>query len=148
MDDDPERRVTSTALSPYPTSRLSPAISLVDVAAEIERADRTIGAVTHAKLEVIAKQIRALQDEARAVVAAAEESALLHRARCQFVRRPGHVYHLYRKPDGEAYFSMLSPLEWGEPPHPYVASYKLENDLSFTRVGEASGAARDVEDAP
>lgn len=137
MSEAPDNDVKRGALVPYPTSRLAPAFSLVDVAAEIERADSTISMLTHAKLELIAKQVRLLQEEARAVLAAAEESAMLHRARCTFVRRPGHVYHLYRRDGGELYFSMLSPREWGaKTPHPFVASYRLENDLTFTRLDD------------
>ncbi|OOZ41039.1 hypothetical protein BOW53_05855 [Solemya pervernicosa gill symbiont] len=29
---------------------------------------------------------------------------------------------------------MLSPQEWGEPPHAYLGSYRLENDMSWTAV--------------
>ena len=54
MSDSDDR--PSHALSPYPTSRLAPAFSLVDVASEIARADETIARVTEARLEVIARQ--------------------------------------------------------------------------------------------
>jgi hypothetical protein len=67
----------------------------------------------------------------------AARAARLHRARCNFRKVPGHVYHLYRRGEDDLYFSMLSPAEWGgHPPHPFEGSYRLENDQSFTRVDE------------
>jgi hypothetical protein len=65
----------------------------------------------------------------------AEVNAKLHRAACNLKKRPGHVYHLYRRSEDDAYFSLLSPTEWGgQPPHEFEGSYRLELDLSFTRV--------------
>lgn len=127
--------------SPYPVSRLAPAHDLVDVAHEIALADRAIGSVVGGKLEVIARQIRALQEEARAILDDARRDLDLHRAEHAFVKRPGSIYHLYRRPDGRLYFSMLSPDDWrGAPPHPFEGSYRLEADQSWTPVDEIPSA--------
>lgn len=124
--------------SPYPVSRLAPPHDLVDVARQIQEADAILSVKMSAELAVIADQIRLLQDRAREALEAARASAELHRATCHFKKRVGAVYHLYRKATGEAYFSMLSPGEWGErTPHPYEASYRLEPDMSFVRVDDA-----------
>lgn len=121
--------------SPYPISRLAPVIGLVDVAREIQAADAILSVKMTAELSVIAEQIRALQERAKAALEAAEESARLHRATCNFKKRPGHVYHLYRKASGARYFSMLSPDEWGgRCPDAFEASYRLELDMTFKRV--------------
>ncbi|MFO0619389.1 MAG: DUF2452 domain-containing protein [Polyangiaceae bacterium] len=121
--------------SPYPVSRLAPVIDLVDVAREIQAADAILSVKMTAELSIIAEQIRALQERARAALAAAEESARLHRATCSFKKRPGHVYHLYRKTSGGLYFSMLSPEEWGgRCPDAFEGSYRLEIDMTFARV--------------
>jgi hypothetical protein len=123
--------------SPYPMSRLSPPHDLVDVAREIQRADALLGAVTSSKLELLARQIRALQAQARDLLEAARRDGELHRAACGFKKRPGGVYHLYRRSDGALYFSMLSPAEWGgAPPHAYAGSYRLEIDMSWTPAEE------------
>jgi hypothetical protein len=123
--------------SPYPLSRLAPAISLVDVARQIEQADRMVNARVSAKLQVIADQIKALQEEARAVLAEARHDQELHHARCHFQRRPGQIYHLYRQQDGSLYFSMLSPDDWrGSPPHAFQGSYRLETDMSWTPLAD------------
>jgi hypothetical protein len=123
----------SDKASRYPVSRLAPAFDLVDVAREIQEADRVTSAVVGGQLDVIAEQIRALQDKARAILDQARRTAELHRASCNFKKRPGGIYHLYRRPNGEAYFSMLSPADWGNaPPHPFEGSFRLEIDASFT----------------
>jgi hypothetical protein len=123
---------------PYPASRLSAPIELVDLAKEIEQADQVIGMVAGAKLQVIRDQMRALQEQARKVLEEAQIAMQLHRARCQFKKVPGHVYHLYRDGHGGLYFSMLSPEEWrGNPPHAFEGSYRVEADMSFTPVGPA-----------
>lgn len=120
--------------SPYPTSRLAPVHDLIDAARQIAEADAMLGAVANGKLQVIAEQIRALQAQAREVLAAAHRDAELHRAACNFRRKPGAVYHLYERPDTTQYFSMLAPADWGTPPHAFVGSYELMADLSWRRV--------------
>ncbi len=121
--------------SPYPVSRLAPPHDLVDVAKQIQEADAVLGVKVGSQLEVIAEQIRALQDKARAILDQASESAELHRALCTFKKRVGTTYHLYRRGDGRRYFSLLSPAEWGPAmPHPFEGSFRLEPDMTFTRT--------------
>ncbi len=116
-------------------SRLAPVHDLVDLAREIERADELLSATTHAKLDEIARQIRALQARARAVVEETRVDLALHHARCNFEKRVGHTYHLYRRDDGELWFSMLSPAEWRRCPHHFEGSFRLEADRSWQPVG-------------
>ncbi len=133
--------------SPYPMSRLAPAHDLVDVARQIAEADRTIGTVVGGKLDVIARQIRALQDEARTLLDDARRDLDLHRAECNFAKRPGTLYHLYRRQDGRLYFSMLSPDDWGgAPPHAFEGSYRLEADQSWTPAEAIDGEAERPEE--
>lgn len=132
--------------SPYGLSRLAPAIDLVDVARQIQEADRAVGHAAAGKLRVIADQIRALQAQAAQVLEQARTASALHHAECRFQKRIGHVYHLYRRASDPSrhYFSMLSPHEWS-PPDEYVGSYRLEPDQGWTRAEDV--AARDAEDA-
>jgi hypothetical protein len=133
--------------SPYPVSRLAPVHDLVDVAKEIASADRTIGTVVGSKLDVIARQIRTLQEEARTILDDAKRDLDLHRAECNFVKRAGGLYHLYERPNGRLYFSMLSPDDWGgAPPHPYRGTYRLEADQSWTPAEAIDGDAERPED--
>ncbi len=119
--------------APYPVSRLAPGFELVDLAREIEAADATLASHATGKLKLIAEQIRQLQDAARAILQETRRSQELHRAACNFRRQPGRIYHLYRKPDGSTYFSMLAPEDWsGRPPHDFLGSWRLENDMSWS----------------
>lgn len=139
-NDDPTKRHNDAAKhegpdhsSPYPVSRLAPAFDLVDVAREIQKADALIVDVASEKLRIIAEQIRVLQEQAQTIMADAKRDADLHRAQCNFVKRPGKIYHLYRKANDTLYFSMLSPADWkGAPPDAYEGSYRLELDQSWT----------------
>ena len=132
--------------SPYGLSRLAPAIGLVDVAKEIQAADVAIGNVAAAKLRVIAEQIRTLQAQAQTVLGEAHRAAELHRAKCNFHKRIGQVYHLYLRESGERYFSMLSPDEWGPALRDvHEGSYRLESDMSWTPADAVD--ARDRESA-
>jgi hypothetical protein len=132
---DPGRYDGPARAAPYALSRMAPSFSLVDVASEIEKADSMLATVTGGKLGVIAEQIRRLQDQARVMLERAQRDAELHRARCSFEKKPGGVYHLYRRDDGERWFSLLAPEEWiTAQPQTFEGSYRLEADMSFSRV--------------
>src|SRR3954469_5868276 len=99
-DDEPEKEgdtqaELSTRSSPYPLSRLAPPFKLVDVAREIEKADQMLATLVSGKLELLAEQIPTLQARAREILSAAELDTKLHRARCNFQKHAGAVYHLY-----------------------------------------------------
>jgi hypothetical protein len=118
--------------APYPVSRLAPGFSLVDLAKEIEQADTMLNTTAHARLRLIADQVLRLKEEARKVLEDTQRNQELHRAQCNFQKMPGKTYHLYKKPGGQLYFSMLSPNEWNNaPPHEFVGSYRLETDMSW-----------------
>lgn len=134
--DDGGKHEGEARTSPYPVSRLAPAFDLVDVARRIQEADAVVGAVATAELTVLADQIRRLQEEAQRVLERTKRNLELHRARCTFVRKPGGVYHLYERADGERWFSMIGPSEWGseDASRVFVGSYRLELDQGWTRV--------------
>jgi hypothetical protein len=130
--------------APYALSRLSGPVSLVEVAREIEQADQWLASTASAKLGVIAEQMLALRDKAQRVLEKAQRDAELHRAEARFKRYPGRTYHLYARAPGNHYWSLLSPAEWnGAPPHPFVGSYRLEADQSFTALHEDGSDADD-----
>jgi len=132
--------------SPYPISRLSAPFAPLDQSAALEEASRFLGTVAHAKLKLIQQQIAQLQTEARNIISAAAEDMRLHTAACSFSKIPGQTYHLYHRGPFEEdnYFSMLSPEEWGIPPHEYIGSYKLESDLSWSKVVSVDPDSKDV----
>lgn len=120
--------------APYPLSRMAPSFALVDLARQIEDADRMMSTVAGEKLGLIAEQIRALQKKAEEILEKTKRDAELHRARCAFEKKPGGVYHLYEDPDGTRWFSLLAPDEWLVRKPAFVATYRLENDASFTLI--------------
>ncbi len=138
----PDRKPPPRHAAPHPLSRLDAPIDLVEAAREIERAEATLQMAVGARLEVIASQMRRLKEEAERLLRKARRDAALHRAECHLVRRPGGVYHLYRREDGRRYLSLLSPSDWGGmPPHRFEGSYRLEADMSWTRLDEQDAEA-------
>lgn len=127
--------------APYALSRMAPSFGLVDVAKEIERADSTIATMATGKLELIARQMRALREEAERVLERARRDAELHRVKCSFEKSAGGIYHLYRRASGELYFSLMAPNEWSLPhAQEHIGSYRLEADMSFTPLEEVERA--------
>jgi len=135
----------SAATSPYPVSRLASTIDLVDMAKQVSQADSMVNTKVSAKLQVIADQIKSLQEEAKKVLAQAKTDQDLHHAHCSFKRIPGKTYHLYEKTDASLLFLMVSPADWGgAPPHKYLGSYRLENDMSWTDVADIKDETPDT----
>ncbi len=130
--------------SPYPVSRLAPAFGLVDLAREIAQADEMLANRAGVQLQLIAEQMRQLQLQAQAILEQTRRDQELHHARCNFQKKPGQVYHLYRDDGGVPLLSLLSPEDWrGRPPHPFVGSYRLEGDRSWTPLEELDQNRRD-----
>lgn len=138
----PLKHKGSDSTSPYPVSRLAAHMPLVDLAKEISQADSMVNSRVTGQLKVIAEQIRHLQHAARKVLEKGQRDQALHHAQCNFIRQPGKTYYLYRKSDGQTYFSMLAAEEWGgRPPHEFIAAYKLEADMSWSPVHAQTDAA-------
>jgi len=132
--------------SPYPVSRLSPAIELVELAKEVADADDLLTIQAVGKLRLLAEQIEQLKEKAQEILAETRRNQQLHRAQCGFKKRLGGVYHLYCKADQSFLFSLISPDEWGDSMKTaglsFVGSFRLESDRSWTPLGtEESGAA-------
>ncbi|XP_053665491.1 uncharacterized protein C1orf50 homolog [Anopheles marshallii] len=107
---------------------------IVTLAKEIKSADVAVTNNACAKLVMIAEQIRFLQQQAKKILEETQAAQELHHAACNFRKIPGHIYHLYKRPSGQTYFSMLSPNDWGPNgcEHLYQGSYKLEYDQTWT----------------
>jgi hypothetical protein len=120
----------------YPLERHGPVVQLVKLAEQIALADKMLGVVATARLDVIAGQIRALQQQAREVLDKLQRDQQLHHAAGCFRKVPGQVYHLYRRPDASLQLSLLSPTDWrGRAPHDYLGAYRLELDMSWSELG-------------
>merc|ERR1711872_782979 len=109
---------------------------LVELAAQVEKADQFTRATAGSKLTVIAEQVRFLQEQARKVLEDARLNALLHKTSCNFKKIPGKTYYVYKQkknPD-EEFLSMISPEEWGASGPEFVGGYRLEFDMSWTEL--------------
>jgi len=109
---------------------------LVELAAQVEKADQFTRATAGSKLQIIAEQVRFLQDQARKVLEDARLNALVHKTNCNFKKIPGKTYYIYKQkknPD-EEFMSMISPEEWGDSGPEFVGGYKLEYDMSWTEL--------------
>nr|XP_056721355.1 uncharacterized protein C1orf50 homolog [Euleptes europaea] len=116
-----------------PVARKADPSDLVALAEEVQKADDFVRANACNRLTVIAEQIRYLQEQARKVLQEATRDTDLHHVACNFVKRPGNVYYLYRRASGQRYFSIISPKEWGPScPSEFLGAYKLQPDLSWT----------------
>lgn len=73
------------------------------------QADQFVKASASGKLKVIVDQVRHLQEMAMQILQDAKDNTRLHHAACNFNKVPGQIYHLYKRPSGQIYFSMLSP---------------------------------------
>jgi len=117
---------------------------LVELAANIQKADQFTRATAGSKLSVIAEQVRFLQQQAKAVLEEANLNAELHHIACNFKKVPGKIYYVYRREEsGAKYMSMISPEEWGENCPDFDAAYKLEHDMTFTPFERIEKRAND-----
>lgn len=108
---------------------------IVRLANEISLADSAIRHTATGKLSLILEQIQFLQAQAQKILDETSLSQRLSSAACNFRKRAGTIYHLYRRDSGQFYISMLSPEEWGLGlPHHFQGSYRLEADSSWTPV--------------
>ena len=128
-----ESDATKMLVNPYKAKR-STHMDLVELATEVQQSHETVRNVAGGKLQMIAEQIRFLQEQAQRVLEDAAEDAALHNAQCNIVKRPGTIYSLYKRDSGESYFSLLNPNEWRDCPHEFLGCYRLERDHSWTKA--------------
>merc|ERR1712062_95546 len=119
---------------------------LVELAAQVEKADQFTRATAGSKLTVIAEQVRFLQEQARKVLEEARLNALIHKTACNFKKIPGKTYYVYKQrknPDDE-FMSMISPEEWGSSGPEFVAGYRLEYDMSWTELKDLDRRSNEI----
>ncbi|XP_017069936.2 uncharacterized protein C1orf50 homolog [Drosophila eugracilis] len=106
---------------------------IIELAQQIQNADKQLKSSTCHKLGVIMDQIKMLQAQAMNILKESNLNQDLHSAACNFTKKPGQIYHLYQRASGQNYFSMLSPEEWNlSVDQTFKGSYRLEYDLTWT----------------
>jgi hypothetical protein len=144
MNKETDQQIIPDHTSPYPVSRLAPAFNLVDLAKEIAQADEMLTNRAGSQLKLIAEQVKMLQQQAKSILEQTARDQQIHRARCNFQKKPGQIYHLYQNHQGDSLLSMLSPDDWqGRPPNRFIGSYRLESDRSWTPCQDSNTEAKD-----
>jgi len=119
---------------------------LVELADVVQKADQFTKATAGSKLQVIAEQVRFLQQQAQKVLEEARMAALINKTSCNFKKICGKTYYIYkqRKNPDEDFISMISPEEWGASGPEFVAGYRLEFDMSWTALADCDKRAKEL----
>merc|ERR1711918_63042 len=102
---------------------------LVELAAQVQKADQFTRATAGSKLTVIAEQVRFLQEQAKKVLEDARLNALLHKTACNFKKVPGKTYYVYKQ--------RANP--------EYVGGYRLEFDMSWTELKDCDRRGNEIQ---
>ena len=94
---------------PEESGKIRSQFDLVELAGEIQKADKFTRATAGSKLSVIAEQVRFLQEQARKILEEAQKDKEINHMACNFKRIPGKLYYIYTRPNGKNYMSMISP---------------------------------------
>ncbi len=68
---------------------------------------------TEKQLDQLRAQVALLAEQAQAIRNRVEVSERIYRAELPFQPVLHHTYHLYKRPDGTEFLSMIAPAEWG-----------------------------------
>lgn len=103
----------------------------------LKQSETNVENTAYNKLQVIAEQIKFLQKQAHDILSEARKDSDLHKIPCNFVKTPGQMYHLYQRPTGDKFWSMVSPEEFGTSNrNEHLGSFRMEADRSFTRADQ------------
>ena len=94
---------------PEESGKIRSQFDLVELAGEIQTADKFTRATAGSKLSVIAEQVRFLQEQATKILEQAQRDKEINHMACNFKRIPGKVYYIYKRANGKKYMSMISP---------------------------------------
>ena len=87
----------------------------------------------YAKLKILFKQMEYIKNEINDVINESIEADNLQNVECSFKKIPGNTYYLYKKPDDNLVFSIISPKEWNTI-NTYIGGYFYDFDLTFRKI--------------
>ena len=89
---------------------------------------------TFSKLKLLMKQAELLKEQIKDVINEGVLNQNLHEVKCNFQKKSGQTYYLYKKNE-TYYFSLLSPEDWnGDPPNTFINAYYYDYDKSFQMI--------------
>ncbi|CAH8561948.1 unnamed protein product [Dicrocoelium dendriticum] len=137
-DSSPLSRVTADGLSPSGSAKkIATSTDLVDLAHQIQSCEQFVNSNACARLHLIIDQMQHLKRQAETILHDLKRDMEIHRLPCNFIKKPGTVYHVYERPEGTKYMGLLSPEDWGSNcPHKYISSYKLLPDMTWLPVAQ------------
>ena len=130
-------KITETPhILPYAHHAGSANIKPVDKGKLKHRAHTAMEEQTKAQLSQIYEQMELLARQAERIKERMDVSNIIYNADINFEPLIGHVYHLYRKTDGNYVLSMIAKDEWGKqcPYERFMASVKLLADHTWEVV--------------
>ena len=97
---------------------------------------RALAAMEHQtdmQLDQIYEQMQLLAAQAKKLNLRKDVSELIYQAEMRFEPLINHIYHLYRKEDGNCLLSMIAPDQWGKSKHSFefLATVRLLADHTW-----------------
>lgn len=117
----------------YPHHRGSQLVKPEDVGKQKGRALNAMEHQTDQQLELIRDQMALLAEQAKRIQLRKQVSEDIYQAEMRFEPLINHIYHLYKRDNGNTVLSMIAPNSWGRSgsPYTYVATVKLLADHTW-----------------
>ncbi len=134
---DADKVAQNPGLLPYAHSVSAPPIVPTNEGMIRHQSLEVMAHQTDQQMELLRKQMELLAEQAKAIQRRREVSEWVYAAKMSFKPVINHVYHLYRRPEGDHVLSMLSPEEWTlsrRPALEFVHSIRLLADLTWDIV--------------
>lgn len=117
--------VDNPGLMPYPTNLGAPAFTLPDNIVKGEQRSQNA-------FHQLQSRFDELKDEYFKLVQLTEDTSIMYEAgKNSIVPVVGRIYHLYKRNDGNFFYSIISPSEWDKD---YHGSFKLTSEQIWERV--------------
>jgi len=123
---DEETEKYNASILPYGTNVSAPAIVLDDVGAFKERGVNKVQKTFSAKYKELVDEYNFLVDEVKL-------NNLIYNSNYSFEPVIGEVYHLYIRPNGNYFLSLISPQEWNME---HVVSVRLNSEHKWVSIRE------------
>jgi len=135
---DPEKIAENPGLLPYAHHAGSLPIKPEDEGKIKSRGLRAMEYQTDVQLKQIYDQIQLLANQAKAIQARKEVSAMIYQCNLKFEPIIHHIYHLYQK-ESEYHLSLVAPEDWGRSKTSlvYLASVKLLSDHTWEIINQS-----------
>jgi hypothetical protein len=131
---DADKVAQNPGLLPYAHSVSGPPIVPTQEGMIRHQSLETMAQQTDQQMDLLRRQMELLAEQAKAIQRRREVSEWVYGAKMSFKPVINHVYHLYRRAEGEHILSMLSPEEWSlsrRPALDFVHSIRLLADLTW-----------------